>query len=135
MMKSLKIALWITAIGCLTAVPFIFLRWTALQGIVSWFGIEPLPDMPIVIYFFKIAFGIFGLIGVFFIMLARDPFKYGGMLCLGVVGLILFGLLALILGFSLGLPVIVYIGDGLSGLVLGIVILIFASKAKQTLKT
>jgi len=130
-MKSLKVALWIAAIGCFTAVPFIFLPWVVVESIGSWFGIESLPDMPIAVYFFKVVFVVFGLIGVFFIILARNPLKYGSMLNLGAFGLILFGLFALILGLSIGLPPIVYIGDGLSGLVLGIVILILSSKSKQ----
>lgn len=133
-MKRLKIALWIAAIGCLTAVPFIFFPWAAVENIGSWFGIEPLPNMPIAVYFFKVVFGVFGLIGVFFIILATNPLKYGAMLNLGAFGLILFGLLALVLGFFIGLSPIVYIGDGLSGLVLGIVILIFSSKFKQAQK-
>ncbi len=133
-MNRLKIALWVTAIGCLTAVPLIFLPWTAVESISLWFGIESLPDAPIAVYFFKVVFGVFGLIGGFFIILARNPLKYGPMLNLGTFGLILFGLLTLIIGFSLGLPPIVYLGDGLSGLVLGISILFFSSKLKQALK-
>ncbi|MBN1292608.1 MAG: hypothetical protein JXB48_12280 [Candidatus Latescibacteria bacterium] len=133
-MKGLKIALWVTAIGCLTAVPFIFLPWAAVESIGSWFGVEQLPDTLIAIYFFKVVFGVFGLIGVFFIILARNPLKYGPMLHLGAVGLILFGLLALILGLSIGLPLIVYLGDGLSGLVLGGAVFIFSSKPNKALK-
>ena len=129
-MKSLKIVLWVVAIGCLTAVPFIFLPWAAIECIGSWFGVESLPNTPIAVYFFKVVFGVFGLIGVFFIILARNPLKYGPMLNLGAVGLILFGLLALTIGLYIGLPPIVYLGDGLSGLVLGICILIFSSKSK-----
>lgn len=132
-MKCLKIALWIAAIGCLTAVPFIFLPWAVVETIGSWFGVEPLPDTPVAIYFFKIAFGIFGLIGVFFIILARNPLTYGPMLHLAIFGTILFGFLALIVGFAIGLPPIVYIGDGLSGVVLGFAMLIFSSKSKQAL--
>lgn len=56
------------------------------------------------------------------------------MLSLGVFGLILFGLLALVVGLSLGLPPILFLGDGLSGLVLGIAILIFSPKFKQLSK-
>lgn len=134
-MKGLKIALWVTAIGCLAAIPFIFLPWAAIESIGSWFGIESLPDMPIAVYFFKVVFGVFGLIGVFFIILARNPLHYGSMLNLAAYGLILFGLLALIFGTSLGLPIVVYTGDGLSGLILGIIILIFSLKTKQNLRT
>jgi len=128
-MKGLKIALWVTAIGCLTSVPFIFLPWAVVESIGSWFGVESFLGEPIAIYFFKVVFGVFGLIGVFFIILARNPLKYGSMLNLGAFGLILFGLMAFIFGLSIGLPLIVYLGDGLSGLVLGLAILIFSFKA------
>jgi uncharacterized membrane protein YuzA (DUF378 family) len=130
-MKYLKFVLWLTAIGCLAAVPFLFLPWTTVQSIGAWFGVEPFPATPVAIYFLKIAFAVFGLIGVFFIILARNPFACGPMLYLGAYGLILFGLSALVLGNSLGMPTIVYLGDGLSGLVLGAAILFFASKSKQ----
>jgi hypothetical protein len=131
-MKSLKVALWVTALGCLTAVPFIFLPWIVLENIISWFGIDPLPDAPVIVYFFRVVCGVFGLIGIFFIFLARNPRGYGPMLELGAYGLILFGLLALILGFAIGIPLIVYIGDALSGLILGIIILILSSKMKRS---
>ena len=130
-MKSLKVALWVAAFGCLTAVPFIVLPWSAIESIVFWFGMEPLPNIPVVIYFFKVVLGVFGLIGIYFIILARNPLGYGPMLNLGAYGLVLFGLLALILGFTIGIPPIVYIGDVLFGLILGIVILILSSKLKR----
>ena len=133
-MNALKIALWIIGIGCLTAVLFLFLPWAVVESMGSWSGVELLPDTPIVIYFYKVIFGVFGLIGVFFIILARNPFKYGSMLNLGAFGLILFGLLALILGFMIGIPPIVYLGDSLTGLVFGVAILIFSAKCKQALK-
>lgn len=134
-MKTLKIVLWISAGGCLTAVPFIFLPWSVIEIIGSWFGIDSLPSSEIAIYFFKVAFGIFGLIGVFFIILAKNPMGYGAMLNLGAIGLILFGFLAFTIGLFIGLPPVVYLGDGLSGLVLGIVILAFSSKLKKASKT
>jgi FtsH-binding integral membrane protein len=133
-MKCLKILLWLTAIGCLAAVPFLFLPWATVENIGAGFGLEAFPNSPIAIYYFKIAFGVFGLIGVFFIILARNPFAYEPMLQLGAYGLILFGLLALFLGNTLGIPSIVYLGDGLSGLILGTAILFFASKAKKALE-
>lgn len=130
-MKTLKVVLWIAAIGCFTAVPFVFLPWTVAESIAARFGIESLPSTPISVYFFKVVLGVVGLIGVFFVILARNPLKYGPMLSLAAFGLVLFGVLALILGLSLKLPPIVYIGDALSGLVLGIAVLILSSRAKQ----
>lgn len=134
-MKTLKFVLWVPAIGCLSAVPFIFLPWSVIESIGSWFGIESLPSMPIAVYFFKVTFGVFGLIGVFFVILARNPLESRPMLSLGAFGLILFGLLTLVAGLYLGLPPIVFLGDGLSGLVLGIAILFLSSKLKQLSKS
>jgi uncharacterized membrane protein YuzA (DUF378 family) len=122
--------LWLVAISCLAAVPFLFLPWATVENIGSSFGLQTFPNTPTAIYFLKISFAVFGLIGVFFFILARNPFGYGPMLHLGAYGLILFGLSALVLGNSLDMPVIVYLGDGLAGLILGAAILFFASKTK-----
>jgi len=133
-MKGLKTALWVAAIGCLTAVPFIVVPWTVVESFIRWFGLEPIPDAPMVMYLFRVVCGIAGLIGVYFILLARSPLTYGPMLDLGAYGLIVFGLLSLIVGSVLGLPLKMYIGDALFGLILGIIIAILSSKAKQALR-
>ena len=130
-MKGLKITLWIAALGCLTAVPFVIMPWGVVENLALWFGVDPLPNTPLVIYLFRVVCGIFGLIGIYYILLARDPLAYGHMLELATYGLILFGLLSLFVGSSIGLPVIVYIGDGLSGLILGTLATVFAYKVKR----
>ncbi len=134
-MRGLKTVLWITAIGCLAVVPLIFFPWTSIANIISWFGAASLPDASIAVYYFKVTFGVFGVIGVFFIILARDPLAYGPMLNLGAFGLILYGILAFTLGISIRLPPMVYLGDGLSGLALGIGILFLASRANRVAET
>jgi len=134
-MKGLKIALWIAAIGCLTAVPFVILPWAVVENLVLWFGVEPIPNVPIAMYLFRVVCGIFGLIGIYFIILARNPLGYGPMLDLGAYGLIIFGLLSLLVGSNTGLPAIVYIGDALSGLILGTIITLFSYKARQALNS
>ena len=92
-MQSLKAALWITAIGFLMAVPFIFLPWSVLEAIASFYGIDPIPDVPVVVYSCKILFFVCGFIGIYFIILAMNPLGYGAMLYLGAYGLIVLGLL------------------------------------------
>jgi hypothetical protein len=130
-MKSLKISLWICAIGCLTAVPLIVLPWRIFGDIMLWFGLETIPDIPTVMYSIRIVCGISGLIGIFFIILARNPLGYGPMLNLGAYGLIVFGLLALILGLTLKISLTIFLGDAIFGIVLGVVILILSSKAQS----
>ncbi len=130
-MKSLKVALWITAVGCLKVAPFIFLPWSVIEAIVTFFGYGPIPDVPIVIYFCKFLFGVLGFIGIFFIILALNPLGYGPMLYLGAYGLIVFGLLELILGITIDFSPIVYVSDASFALILGIIILILAFKCKN----
>lgn len=130
-MKGLKIALWICGIGCLTALPFMVLPWAMIENVYRWFGYEPIPDVPAAMYLFRIACGIFGLIGLYFIILAQNPLRYGPMLILSAYGLISFGLLCLVVGLILRMSPMFYIGDALFALVLGIVIVILSSKAQR----
>jgi hypothetical protein len=131
-MKALKLVLWIAAVGCLAAVPFMVLPWSVFDKITLVFGIEPVPDNPLVMYILKVSCGVYGLIGVFFIILARNPLAYGAMLDLAAYGLTLFGLLSLIVGSSLEVPLRVFAGDSLSGLVLGIMIIVLSIKVKRS---
>jgi hypothetical protein len=133
-MKNLKITLWICGLGCLSAIPFIFLPWRIIGDIVNWFGVEPIPDVAAIQYFTRIVFGVFGMIGIFFIILARNPLVYGLMIKLGGYGLITFGLLALILGVVLNITFSVFLGDAIFGIIFGIAILLFSSKAKKELE-
>ncbi|MFH2046773.1 MAG: hypothetical protein ABIK92_16700 [Pseudomonadota bacterium] len=133
-MRSLKTALWICASGCLAAIPFVVLPWEIIQDLFVWFGIEPIPDTPLLIYFFRGACGIIGLIGIYFIILARNPVKYGPMLNLGAYGLMVFGLLSLILGLSLEMSLKIYLGDAIFGIALGLIVAILSRRAQEISK-
>jgi hypothetical protein len=127
-MKGLKVALWICGIGCLLAVPFVAFPWTMVENIYQRFGQEP----PATIYFFRITCWLSGLIGVYFIILARNPSRYGPMLALSAFGLISFGLLCLAVGLIMGMSPSLYVGDASFGLVFGIVIAILSPKALRS---
>ena len=133
-MKNLKITLWVTGIGCLVAVPFMVLPWSVLERIVLWFGVEPIPRNPLVEYLLRVSCGVYGLIGVYFMILAKDPLKYGPLLSLGAYGLIIFSLLSLFAGVSLDLSPKIYVGDFLSGFILGCVIITLSSKVRKELR-
>jgi hypothetical protein len=72
-MKSLKVALWVAAKGCLAAVPFIVLPWSVVDKIALLFGIEPIPNDPLIMYILRVSCAVYGMIGVYFIIIARDP--------------------------------------------------------------
>ena len=133
-MKSLKVTLWIAAMGCLAAVPFSVLPWSVLEKIVMGFGVGPIPNDPLVMYFLRVSCGVYGFIGIYFIILAKNPMNYGPMTAFSAYGLVIFGMLSLSAGVFLELSPKVYIGDSLSGLILGIAIIVFSSKAKRDLK-
>ena len=128
-MKRLKTVLWICAVCCLSGFVFAALPWRAFTALCHWVGIQPPAAEAITVFMFRLSLAIFGMIGVFFIMLARNPLKYGGMLLLAAYGLLCYGLFCLVGGIRYALPVWAYVGDVIFGFALGVLILIFRRKA------
>ena len=95
-MKNLRITLWICAIAFLPSFIFAPLPWRTLTAWFNQYGVQIPVAEPWTIFWLRLLLTAFGMIGVFFVILARNPLKYGEMLLLAAYGLILFGLLALI---------------------------------------
>jgi hypothetical protein len=74
---------------------------------------------------------IFGLIGIFFVILVRNPLKYGGMLLLAGWGILFMGLFSLVGGIRYGFPVWTYAGDVIFCGVVGVLVFAFRKKAIQ----
>jgi len=72
-----------------------------------------------------------GMIGIFFVILAQNPPKYGAMLLLAAYGLLCFAVFCLVGGIRYGLPVWAYSGDVIFGVVTGVLILVLRKKATQ----
>ncbi len=70
-------------------------------------------------------------IGVFFIILALNPMKYGVMVPFSGIAAVLTGVVCGITGPAVGMPAAWFLGDTLSCLVLGVLILVFWRKAKS----
>jgi hypothetical protein len=131
-MRALKVILWIIGIGLLIeAVASVLGPWNTIRDLLTRIGITDIPDTAFVAYFFKIASGVFGMVGIFFIMLARNPVGYGGMLNLAAYGMIAFGLLAAIIGPWMGVPLTICLGDAIFGLLFGCVIAILAARVQH----
>jgi len=81
---------------------------------------------------FRLSLVLFGMIGIFFVILARDPLKYGAMLLLAAYGLVGYGIFSLVAGIRYGLPVWTYSGDVIFGIVAGLLLLTFRKRAMQT---
>jgi hypothetical protein len=130
-MKGLKIILWITAICCLLGFVLAALPWKAVAALCGLAGIQAPSALPITVLIYRVCCAAFGAIGIFFVILARNPLNYGGMLLLGAYGLVGYGIVSLIGGMRYGLPSWAYSGDVVFGFVAGTLLLVFRKKAMQ----
>ena len=130
-MKGLKIVLWITTIVCLIDFLGVIFPWTVTSSIASVFGMDIAGFDGLVKYGIGLGFTLFGLTGIFFLLLALNPLQYGAMLSLGGYGLVFIGLVALVWGIYYGFPAWVWVGDVVLCWILGVLILFFKSKAGE----
>jgi hypothetical protein len=128
-MKGLKIILWICAIGCLLDFICAALPWPVITTCYHWSGIQPPTAEPNTVFLLRLYLATFGMTGIFFVILARNPLNYGAMLLLAGYGLICFGIFYLVGGIRYGLPVWYFSQKSISCAVLGVLILIFRKKA------
>jgi len=131
-MRALKICLWIAGVGCLLSVFGMFLPMPVFESIAKFFGIESLPDSPLLVYAVRLMSATYAAVGVFFIILALDPMKYGVMVSFSGLGAVFVGVVCAIAGLLTAMPLWGFLGDSLSCLVLGVLILVFWQQAKQT---
>jgi len=130
-MRALKICLWIAGIVCLLSVFGMFLPISALQSIAKIFGVESLPDSPVFVYVVRLMLASYVGVGVFFVILALDPMKYGVLVPFSGVASVLLGIVCAIVGLVAAMPSLWFLCDSLSCVVLGVLILVFWQRAKQ----
>jgi len=131
-MRALKICLWIAGVGCLLSVFGMFLPMSVFESIAKFFGIESLPDSPLLVYAVRLMSATYAAVGVFFVILALDPMKYGVMVPFSGLGAVFVGVVCAIAGLLSEMPLWWFLGDSLSCLVLGVLVLVFWRQAKQT---
>jgi hypothetical protein len=105
-----------------------------MESIWSTFGIESLPDSPQFMYAVRLLTATYGAVGVFFVILALDPAKYGVMVPFAGIASVFLGVVCGIAGPAAEMPTWWFLGDSLSCLVLGVLILVFWRQAGQTVK-
>ncbi len=130
-MRGLKICLWMGAIGCLASVVGLVLPLSVWEGIVDAFGIESLPDSPLFMYVARLLSAMSAATGVFLIILALDPLKYGVLVPFTAVSAICLGLVCGVAGSVTPMPVWWYLGDSVSCLAFGALTLVFWQQARQ----
>ena len=131
-MRALKICLWIAGILCLLSVFGMFLPISAWESLAKFFGLESLPDSPLFAYAVRVMSATYAGVGVFFIILALHPMKYGVMVPFSGIASVFVGVVCGIAGLLAAMPTLWFLGDSLSCVVLGVLILVFWRQAKQT---
>jgi hypothetical protein len=130
-MRGLKICLLIAGILCLPCVGGIFLPISTLESFTKFFGIESLSGPPLAIYAIRIVSATYVGIGVFFIILALNPMKYGVLVPFSGIVSIFLGMICGITGSAVGMPAQWFLCDTSSCLALGVLILVFWQRVKQ----
>ena len=130
-MRGLKACLWIAGVLCVLAVVGLFLPMSALDRIAQVFGGVNLPEESLVNYGVRGISATFVAIGVFYIMLALDPERYGPMVPFSGAAAVFVGLSCGVAGAVEGLSVMVYLFDALGCTVVGLLILGFWNKCRQ----
>ena len=131
-MRPLKICLWIAAVGCLLSAPGMFLPLETIESLFRAFGGGGFPDSPLFIYALRLMSATYVGVGIFFVILARQPDNYPLLVPFSGVCSVLLGLVCAITGMTANMPPLWFLGDALSCIVIGALILAFWKKAQQS---
>ena len=131
-MRALKICLWVAGIVCVLSIFGMVLPVSSLKSISKLYGIESFADSPQFIYAIRVGLGTYAAVGIFFVILALDPLKYGVMVPFSALGAIFVGVVCAIAGLSTKVAFWWFMGDSLSCLIWGILMLVFWQQVKKT---
>ena len=112
----------------------VFLPISTWQSFLDFFDLGPLTDTPLVGYTIRLMLATFAGVGVFFAILATNPGRYPILVPFSGCATVALGVVCGITGFAVKMPNLWFLGDALTALVLGALILVFWKKAKSVSK-
>ncbi len=124
-MRALKTCLWIVGVCCCLSVFGLLLPLSVLETFAKVFGNEAFPDSPVFVYAVRIMSATYVAVGVFFIILAQHPMKYGVLVPFSGAAAVFIGVACGICGFVARMPLLWFLGDFLFCTAFGILILVF----------
>ena len=130
-MRALKTCLWITGVFFLLSIIGLFMPFSVWQSLAKFFGVEPFPDSPLLVYLIRAMSATYVGVGVFYIILASNPDKYRKLVLFSGIALVLLGLVCVISGQMLDLPAKWFLSDSLSCIILGFLIIVFWQKGSK----
>jgi len=132
-MRGLKVSLWVSAVLFLLGAVGLFLPDAAWVSIVECFGGQSTDAAfsPMGEYMFRVALAMCFFVGLYFVALAKHPKKYPVLVPFTGLALVLLGVVCVVSGLIAGMPVAWILGDSLSCLVLGVLIVAFWKKSTR----
>ena len=122
-MRTLKFILWIAGILCLLSGLGTFLPVSMLESFAKIFGVQAFPDSPLFVYVLRVSSAMAVVIGVYLIILALDPMKYPALIPFTGLAAVFLGLVCGITGLAVGMSLLWFLGDSLSCLIMGVLVL------------
>ena len=110
----LRIFLIYSSIGWVVCLAGLFISNKFAAELMGWFGgvsADGIMEVPIYAYWFRMASTVFGLIGVGYLLLALKPAKYANVIPIAGWFMVVEGLILLVHGMILGLPITPWLGD------------------------
>ena len=122
-MRTLKFILWIAGILCLLSGFGTFLPVSMLESFAKVFGVQAFPDSPLFEYVVRVSSAMAVAMGAFFVILALHPMKYPVLVPFSGLASVFLGVVCGITGLAVGMSPPWFLGDSLSCLIMGVLIL------------
>jgi hypothetical protein len=127
---ALKKTLLVLGVLCLLGVIGMALPVPAIAKLVETFGRgRSLLMTPAFLYTVRVMCGTFVAIGIFLLILAGDPLRYGPLVPFTGAATVWVGVCCALFGMATGLPALYFVGDAAGGVLFGILILRFHRQA------
>ncbi len=108
-----------------------FLPIRVVESLARAFGGEAFPDSPLVMYAVRVMSATYVAVGVYLVILALHPMKYAVLVPFTGLASVFLGVVCGITGLAVAMPPLWFLGDSLSCLVFGVLILVFWRQAKM----
>jgi hypothetical protein len=109
--RRLRVVLWVAGAGCGMAAFGVVAPWDWMSSWMAAFGAEEMSASPMRVYGMRAACATWVFVGLFFLLVARNPLAYAPFLNLAIGGLLCVGLVCLITGVAVGMQPPWYLTD------------------------
>ena len=128
--RLLKLLLRVVGIGCLFAIPFVFVPTDWMAAIHEWSGLGKFPDGVIVSYLARSTSAFYAMFGGLCLIVAADARKHAAIVTfVGWMGIV-YGLTMATVNAVIGLPITWVLGEGITAAPTGAIILLLQRAAR-----